>query len=113
MNIVNNSIASKCWYWVGDPLLKMKHIQMNYKIAWLGIWFGHIKTSLSPLLIERLKGTTARRITEYGKSFHEAYPIQSLIGNPVKIRNGPAAVTGDERRIQATDSQPELGRRGD
>jgi len=26
---------------------------------------------------------------------------KSLIGNPVKIRDGPAAVTDDERRIQS------------
>jgi hypothetical protein len=29
-----------------------------------------------------------------------------LKGNPVQIRDGPAAVTGDEHRMEATDSLP-------
>jgi len=27
-------------------------------------------------------------------------PVKGIIGNPVKIRYGPAAVIGDERRIK-------------
>ena len=34
----------------------------------------------------------------------------SLRGNPVRIGGGPAAVTGDERSIKATDCNPWIGK---
>jgi hypothetical protein len=40
--------------------------------------------------------------------------LRGLKGNPVKIRNGPAAVSGDETRNPATGSlQSGPGRRGE
>ncbi len=36
----------------------------------------------------------------------------SLKGNPVKIRDGPAAVIGDEHRIMSLSRQIRMGRRG-
>jgi hypothetical protein len=51
----------------------------------------------------------------FNKQFYsiQAFQIWNKIGNPVEIRDGPAAVIGDKSRILPLPVYKPVGRRGD